>query len=105
MELLELRVACPSCGSTEVTYSCHPDCCFNHVCESCLASFELATELLEGSLDAREPPAREDDSCKPTVACARCNSLNVFPLCPPTSTDTRLGCASCGAILRLIVEV
>src|SRR5262249_1280510 len=56
MKLSELRVACPSCGSEAVAYTCQPECCFNHVCESCLANFELATEVREGSAESAEAP-------------------------------------------------
>src|SRR5262249_842601 len=126
MKLSELRVACPSCGSQEVAYTCQPDCCFNHVCESCLASFELATELLEGASisnralalsqaahwradrtahwrldESVETPIREEDSCRPTAACARCRGLNVYQM-PQDSGEDLLACADCRALLRLV---
>src|SRR5262249_9492098 len=110
MKLFELRVACPSCGSQEVAYTCHPDCCFNHVCESCLASFELATELLEDAdraahrrgAESVETPVREEDSCRPTAACVRCHGLNVYQM-TQDSRDALLACADCRALLRLVI--
>src|SRR5262245_19561936 len=118
MKLSELRVACPSCGSQEVAYTCQPDCCFNHVCESCLASFELATELLEDahqtarwpanqtahwpSVELVETPIRAEDSCRPTAACARCRGLNVYQMLQDSGEDL-LACADCRALLRLVI--
>src|SRR5215510_10271101 len=96
MKLSELRVACPSCGSQEVAYTCQPECCFNHVCESCLASFELSTELREGSAESaeatRDADSSDADSCRPTVACARCHGLNVYQLDVQDSPDKPLAC-------------
>jgi len=91
-----LRLACPVCGSGEVFYSCTPNCCFNHVCGQCGATFEPATRAagrLEGSL---EPPEPLPDATDPTAACARCDSTAVYAL-----DDGRLVCASCGALLEL----
>lgn len=101
MEFRPLAVVCPDCGSEDVIYSCHPDCCFNHVCGACLKSFELFTEDLGEKLAAVEAPAFERDSSKPTVACARCHSLEVYQLAEGGAADVRLICASCHTLLRL----
>jgi hypothetical protein len=99
MQLVPLAVQCPSCKSIEVTYSCHPDCCFNHVCDSCLNSFELFTEDAGATLSPVAFNGNKRDSCAPTVACARCESLNVYSLSGEPAD--RLACASCGAALLL----
>mgnify|MGYP001619709065 CR=1 FL=1 len=46
MNFRPISPACPSCGSREITYTCEPKCCFNHVCNHCHASFMLVTEKL-----------------------------------------------------------
>ena len=102
MELLPLAVYCPSCKSSDVTYSCHPDCCFNHVCGSCLSSFELFTEDAGATLSNVTVKCDRQDSCAPTVACARCEGLNVYAV--KGDEADRLICASCGAELRLRVS-
>jgi hypothetical protein len=104
MTLRALTVQCPACGSGDVTYTCEPTCCFNHICGACYCTFELLTEI---SGDARRPSASlppERDSLAPTVACARCQALDVFMLDPPESPDSSDGpllCAACGARLKL----
>ena len=54
MILRPLTIACPSCGSTDVTYTCEPKCCFNHICAACYTTFELATEALGRRLVSAE---------------------------------------------------
>ena len=102
MELIPLAVCCPSCKSSEVTYSCHPDCCFNHVCGACLNSFELFTEDAGATLRSVTVNGDRRDSCAPTVACARCEGLSVYAV--KGEEAGRLVCASCGAELRLIIS-
>jgi len=101
MELLPLTVACPGCGSEDVVYSCDPDCCFNHVCSSCLHNFELFTEDLGEKIPLAGGHPPEKDSCMPTVACALCQSLNVYQLAVAEGEARKLVCVSCLSLLRL----
>jgi hypothetical protein len=91
-----LSLACPVCGSRDVFYSCTPNCCFNHVCSDCGATFEPATrasgETQRGIVRPDPPP----DASDPTVGCAKCDSTAVFEL-----EDGRLACADCGTVLEL----
>ena len=101
MPTRKLALACPVCGSGAVFYSCTPNCCFNHVCEGCGATFEPATTLAGGTLTGAVPPDPLPDSTDPTVACARCDSTSVYM----TGRDS-LVCTGCGALLKLeITEV
>ena len=99
MNLETLSVNCPSCGSHDVTYSCAPECCFNHVCGSCLAGFELATRDLGGTAGEVSVAAADRDSCSPTVPCARCRSLDVYQARGQAAPV--LVCAGCRALLEL----
>jgi len=101
MPLRPLTVACPACGSENVTYTCEPSCCFNHVCGDCYSSFELFTELLGDNPGAGQKPSQERDSLAPTVACARCESLDVFMVEEAASPSRPLVCAACQASLQL----
>jgi hypothetical protein len=96
-----LLVQCPSCGSSEITYTCEPQCCFNHICARCYTTFELYTEPLEQKLDSVETPPRERDSLAPTVACGRCQSLEVYVLTPDGSAPAMLVCIDCHTLLQL----
>jgi hypothetical protein len=96
-----LVVQCPSCGSSDITYTCEPKCCFNHICASCYTSFELVTEPLGRQLTGIERPHQERDSLAPTVACAQCESLEVYMVAPAGDSPGGLVCADCHAILRL----
>ena len=88
--------ACPVCGSVDVFYSCEPKCCFNHVCSDCGATFEPVTKAVAGTVRDIEPPVPAPDSTGPTVACARCESIEVYAL-----DNGRLVCAKCGQLLEL----
>lgn len=91
---LELR--CPLCSSAEVFYSCTPNCCFNHVCSGCGATFEPVTTV-DGAERVRvRPPDPLPDASDPTAACARCESTAVYQL-----DDGRAVCAACGSILQI----
>lgn len=98
-----LTLACPVCGSPDVFYSCTPNCCFNHVCGSCGATFEPVTKLVSGpgargGVEAPDPPPEASD---PTVACIRCDSTAVYVL-----PEGGLVCKQCGSLLELeITEV
>jgi hypothetical protein len=103
MEFGALSFACPVCGSREVTYTCDPGCCFNHVCNVCYATFEPFTIRLnrEAAIDR---PAAPPDSCEPTVECAACGSLAVYSVSSGAPPDGAYACAACRALLALDFE-
>jgi hypothetical protein len=96
-----LVVQCPSCGSSQITYTCEPKCCFNHICAACYTTFELFTEPLEGTLTDIAQPSREHDTLAPTVACTQCDSLEVYMVTPEGGSPDVLVCTECHALLRL----
>ena len=103
-DFLRLTVNCPKCESSEVTYTCEPMCCFNHLCPKCYTTFELSTNLKGEHSGLVETPAGETDTCAPTVACARCESLEVFVLRDAGKAESgNLVCASCRALLELVL--
>jgi DNA-directed RNA polymerase subunit RPC12/RpoP len=81
-----------------VFYSCTPNCCFNHVCAECGATFEPATKAKGGFAGAVEPPDPPPDATDPTVACVRCDSIAVY-----LAENEELVCGKCGA--RLTLEI
>lgn len=102
--LTTVQARCPSCQSTEVFYSCTPNCCFNHICSECQSSFELSTSPLPGSgpgldMDAAGLPP-EPDACSPTAPCAKCQGIRVYQL----SDGEALFCLDCRALLKLGYE-
>jgi hypothetical protein len=99
--LSSLTVACPNCGSRDITYSCEPKCCFNHLCGNCYATFELLTIPLGKKIDDLQAPSRERDCLAPTTACALCESLDLFQLDEGEVLSDKLFCASCHALLKL----
>jgi hypothetical protein len=89
------------CQSAEVFYSCTPNCCFNHVCSDCGATFEPVTAPAGGTQAGIHPPDPLPEATDPTVACAKCDSTAVYVL-----EDGRLVCSQCGLLLSLeITEV
>jgi hypothetical protein len=107
MKIEPLTVACPKCGSGNITYSCEPECCFNHVCADCLANFQLATREVGERVIDRAVLARgrdQEDSCAPTAACATCQSLKVRSLIDDEFGSNRALCLKCGSILELVME-
>jgi hypothetical protein len=92
----KLTLACPVCGSREVFYSCTPNCCFNHVCAACNATFEPATRAAGGVVSGLIPPDPLPDSTEATVECVKCASLAVYEC-----EDGRVACAACGAVLTV----
>ena len=104
MTLHPLIVQCPSCGSTDITYTCEPACCFNHICAECYTSFQLVTEALGGTLDSVQVPAVERDCLAPIVACARCRSLDVYRVDEADVSADRVVCVACHALLKLGFE-
>lgn len=103
MTLKPLTVSCPKCGSSDILYSCKPDCCFNHVCNACYTTFELETERV-GELQDDFGSVPEQDPTAPTAPCARCGECRVFEIAG--DGERRLLCGDCRALLRLeITEV
>jgi hypothetical protein len=114
-----LAVECPECGSAGVFYSCDPRCCFNHVCESCRASFFLSTRLL-GETSAAFPDlavgARGADTTGPTAPCARCQGIHLLSITIEESPEDRgqrpavkdapkpVMCSDCGAFLAVEIS-
>jgi hypothetical protein len=96
-----LVVQCPACGSSEITYTCEPQCCFNHLCAACYTTFELFTEPLGRRLTGIEKPPQERDSLAPTVACVQCDSLEVYIVAPQDGARGALVCTDCHALLQL----
>ena len=95
----KLTIACPQCGSEDISYSCSPSCCFNHVCGECFTTFEPATEALGKTVSGARPPQTLPEAADPTVACVKCDSTKVYML-----TDDELACTACGAALRLVLN-
>jgi len=92
----KLEMACPVCGSGEVFYSCTPNCCFNHVCSACGATFEPETRAAGGTVTGLLPPDPLPEAADPTAACARCESTSVWLI-----EDGSPVCGHCGALLKL----
>lgn len=96
MKTRKLEVACPTCGSGEVFYSCTPNCCFNHVCSECGTTFETVTAAKGGTLSGIVPPEPLPDAADPTAACAVCDSISVY-----LTEDGSPVCGKCGSLLQL----
>jgi hypothetical protein len=96
-----LQVQCPSCGSSDITYTCEPNCCFNHICAACYTTFELFTAPVGRTLSNLQMPLGQRDCLAPTVACARCESIEVYLLPQADEGQGMLVCVSCCALLRL----
>ena len=96
MTTRKLTIACPTCGSGDVFYSCTPNCCFNHVCSECGTTFEPATRALGRSVSAVVPPDPLPEAADPTAACAKCDSTAVY-----LGDSGVLVCGKCGALLEL----
>ncbi len=67
MTLASLHVACPKCGSSDVVYSCKPECCFNHVCGQCFTTFELGTSRVGEAAGDFGPIPPDPDPSAPTA--------------------------------------
>jgi transcription elongation factor Elf1 len=92
----KLELACPVCGSAEVFYSCTPNCCYNHVCSACGATFEPATARKGGVVRGVLPPDPPPDATDPTAECVACGSTAVY-----LAEDGGVVCGKCGAALDL----
>jgi len=102
MVLTPIVVACPHCGSTsDVTYSCKPECCFNHVCAQCYTTFELVTRRIGEVTDDLGPLPPDPDSSNPTAACARCGECRIFAICDGPTPSQQYLCVSCKTLLAL----
>jgi len=93
-------VACPQCSSRDVFYSCKPECCFNHVCNSCYTTFELETTRI-GEAHEEFPNPPEPDATNPTAPCARCGDCKVFAVSSPPDQKPVCVCVGCKALLTL----
>jgi len=100
MKLIPLTVSCPQCGSTDVIYSCKPECCFNHVCNNCYTTFELETTKV-GEVKEEFPPPPDPDPSGPTAPCARCGEAKVFAISNGPTPPPQYVCADCKALLTL----
>ncbi len=96
MKTKKLSFACPVCGSAEVLYTCTPNCCFNHVCESCGATFQPATRATGARAETVAPPDPLPESTDPAAPCARCESAEVYD-----AGNGQLVCRACRAFLEL----
>lgn len=96
MRTRKLELACPVCGSAEVFYSCTPNCCYNHVCGGCGATFEPATRRKGGEVRAVPAPDPPPDATDPTAECVACGSTAVY-----LTEETGAVCGNCGAALEI----
>src|SRR5512142_646579 len=96
MKTKKLSFHCPVCDSADVFYSCTPDCCFNHVCQGCGATFEPATRVTGAAAAVVAPPDLLPDSTDPAAPCAKCGSVEVYE-----QEGGQLICRACGALLAL----
>ena len=96
MHTRKLEIACPLCHSRDVFYSCTPNCCFNHVCANCRATFETVTTARGGTATGVVPPDPLPEASDPTASCARCGAIDVY-----ATEDGLFVCAKCGTLLTL----
>lgn len=96
MPTRKLEIACPTCGSPDVVYSCTPSCCFNHVCSHCTTTFQPITAATGAKHPPITPPDPLPDCTDPTVACARCDSTAVY-----LTPEDKLVCSACRAVLQM----
>lgn len=97
IELKKIEAVCPKCGSDKIVYSCDPECCFNHICEKCLTTFEIGTIASDNEAMKNDFTLPERDITEPTTECDACGSIEVFRL--PDSEN--LVCADCGNLLLM----
>jgi DNA-directed RNA polymerase subunit RPC12/RpoP len=71
------------------------------VCAECGTTFEPATTVSGGTATGIVPPHPLPEAADPTVACARCDSTEVY-----MTDGESLVCSKCGSLLKLeITEV
>ena len=97
IELQNLKVSCPECGSDKIVYTCDPECCFNHICEECLTTFELATVLTDKDVLKGDFKVPEREVIEPTTDCDACYGIEVYAL----TDSNELVCVECGNLLIL----
>ena len=96
MRTRKLEIACPACGSKQVFYTCTPNCCYNHICAECGATFEPVTRPAGGALSGVAPPDPLPDASDPAAPCPKCDSPTVYLI-----DDGSFVCGACGALLLL----
>ena len=96
MQTRKLSFRCPTCGSSEVFYSCTPNCCFNHVCGECGTTFEPETHRKGGVASGVVPPDPLPEASDPTAGCCACDSTAVY-----ATEDGSAVCAKCGLLLEI----
>jgi hypothetical protein len=101
MALFPLAVACPRCGSRNITYTCEPKCCFNHLCGDCYGTFELRTSLRPGGPLAVEAPGVERDSLAPAAPCAGCQGIGTYLVDSGEPPNDRAVCVDCRSLLTV----
>lgn len=89
-------MGCPVCGANDVYYTCTPNCCFNHVCGTCGATFEPVTVTTGRTVFGVSAPDPLPEASDPTVGCAKCDATTVYLL-----SDGGLVCTACGSVLTL----
>jgi hypothetical protein len=104
MNLRSFVVQCPSCGSADITYTCEPKCCFNHICAACYTTFQLIAKPLGPTLKDLPKPVGERDCLAPTVACGHCESLEVYMVEETDTSPPPLVCVACHVLLQLGFE-
>jgi hypothetical protein len=105
MKTLQLSLNCPRCSSADVVYSCEPNCCFNHVCGNCLASFQLSTRELGKELAEFDSPSEVGDSLSATASCSKCEGINLFMLESSGEGNLQLVCSDCHSVLELEIQL
>jgi len=91
------------------------------VCSECGTTFEPVTTLAGGTASGIVPPNPLPEAADPTVACAKCDSTDVYMLegepldnaklvnaerVNSERVEAKLVCAQCGALLKLeITEI
>jgi hypothetical protein len=95
-------VRCPTCGGSDIVYTCEPKCCFNHLCADCRTTFQLVTRKTGRVLNVWSIAAEEPPSGDPTAACSACESLALAVL--DEEGKPCVVCASCHTALELAYE-
>ena len=91
---------CPQCNAGKITYTCEPDCCFNHICDAWYTTFELATTSRHQSYPSSDFDTPERDSCDPTIPCQQCESIEVYQLTLEDNMASLL-CVDCHTLLDI----
>jgi len=104
MDVLAIKdaVRCPTCGGSDIVYTCEPKCCFNHLCAECRTTFQLLTRRTGLAFQGEFSGGEEARSGDPTAACAVCESLKLVEMAD--GGRQIIVCADCKAILELIYE-